>query len=522
MRSFLFVGFALSMMCAGLPATAFSTTLLEQAIEDYNFQDYDVAREKFEEVLATEPNNISAHYYLGVLFKHQGALDKAIEHLEIVAAVSPKPEGVDKALAEAYMAAKAYEKGLPFYRQQYQSNPDNEVDALQYGKALQQSGEDDMAVEVYQALIEGGGKYADPARYQLGQIYSTKQAYVTAVELFRAIDPTSPFGGVASSYIDALSPMTRPVSFYLSGEYFHNTNPSSTSASLINQGDTGSASNGATIMGSVSSRGMEIGDRFTGKLSYLYYGTFYSDEEAKTNDFYGHFFNPMLSYLPSNRLKIDLKGDVQIFNYNRQKLSDNLGATLTATWKLDHGRSINVSGSYLNKRYSTTYQADAETNISLAYLDAANISVGVGTVLAMQGWNGSLKLGYKFGDERVSNEGDIELGSKASDSRYREHAIRADASQSFSGMFSRLTLMANLGLTYKNYLNEQSGQTYPDAAGELVNARTLSAGVRLQGLIWKAAALNLAMGAERTRSYSTADSLDYVSNRYFAQLTSSF
>ena len=287
------------LFCFGLSSSALAedATLLNQSIQHYQFQDFEAAVEGFRQVIEAEPDNTMAHYYLGLSLQQTGKAADALPYLEKAAQSENPPEGIQDTLAGAYMAAGKPEKALPYFSEKYKASPENEDVAFQYASGLQATGKETEASVIFRRLIEQKGKYADASRFQLGNIYSGYSAYVSAVDIFKTVDPGSPYGEASKAYIDALSPMTKPFNVYLSAERFYNDNPASSSATITGGASTAEGgSRGQTFIGMVSTRALELGDRLQAKLGYLYYGTFYTLDFAKDSNFVGHFINPSLTY----------------------------------------------------------------------------------------------------------------------------------------------------------------------------------------------------------------------------------
>jgi len=521
--SFAFIA-AVALLCMGIASSkvlAEDSSLLNQSIEHFQFQDFEAAEKGFRQVIKSDPDNITAHYYLGLSLYQAGKAADALPHLEKVAGSKNPPKGVGKRLAGAYLAAGKPEKALPYYSEQFKASPDNEDIAFKYASSLQAAGREAEAAVIFRWLIDQKGKYTDASRYQLGTIHYGYSAYVSAVDMFESVDPASPYGKAANSYIGALSPMTRPFNVYLSTQGLYNDNPASSSSSLLGGAGTNQGgSQGMVITGMVSSRALEISNRLQAKLAYLYYGTFYKKDFAKNSNFVGHFVNPSLTYSLTTKDKVELKGDVQFFYYNQQKLGKNYGATVTATHNFEAGHSANLHVAYLNKNHNANYLSGA-TATSLEYLDADNISAGVGgTVIASPDWAGSLTMDYTITDERNKSHADTTLNQKARDSRSRGHLISANLTLPLTGMLSRISIMGNASYSYTDYLNAQSGNVYADVPiGSNITDITKTWGAKVQVLLCKEISLKAIGGFKKSISRSHTSSLTYESSRYYGQLT---
>jgi len=511
------------------PFIASSETLMDEAVRDFQFQDYQLAEEKFIAELKSSPDNITAHYYLGIIYQQQKKYNLAIKHLEVVANAPVKAEGIDGALARTYLDAGKPEKALPILRKQYKENPDNEQAAFDYAKALEATGHMDEATVIYEGIIKRNGPLADASKYQLGQLLTNIGAYTSAVEYMQAINPSSPYGGVAKSYQDALQPATKPLSLYLSSEFFYNDNPGTTSSSLTPGATAVATSNrgaqGTTFIAALNTRSFEPSYRTRMKFGYLYYGTFYLQDFAKDYNFVGHFINPSIGYKINANTDIELKGDAQFFFYNQQKLSLNFGGTLTTTYRSDRN-SINLHMGFLKKKYNDHY-TQAGTPASLAYLDAHTSSIGLGGTLTAPKWGGSITADYTYNMEKMTRTGDSNtvLAAKAKDSEFREQAIRLNAVLPLSLHPARLAILGGMNYSYKDYVNPQSGNPlslYPTLGGQRIQSILLTYNAQIQMHLWEKYGVNLNIGFEQSNSHSQAAALTYKSNRYFGQLSGSF
>jgi len=501
--------------------------LLATAIQDYQFQDFDEAETKFRSVIERAPGNLSAHYYLGVILTQKGKFSEAVKHLEQVANASVAVEGIDEALIQAYQGANQFKKSLALNKKLYESNPENDAYAFQYASNLQKTGASGQAKEIYNQLINKRGSYTSLAHYQMGEMLYNEKSYAAAVQEFEAIDPESPYGDAGKAYIKALKPLTRPLSAYLSAEYFYNDNVNAGGAQLTGTTTTGKiGSQGSTLIAAVNSRQFEISNHFKFKLGYLFYGILHTQNAAKENDFIGHFINPEISFHPNQNMDFKLKGDFQLYNYNHQKLADNYGATFTATRYLESQQgSAKLHAAYLKKNYTTTYSSsDANgvvTTQSLAYLDANTWSFGAGGTYSGKEWPANLTLDYTFTNEKTTNN-----TVQAKESSYNDHAIRADVTLPMPGSLSRISLLGDISYSKKTYDSisiTTPREAYTDvASGTKVDVNMTVWGVKLQSQLWDEFGVTGSVGYEQTKSSSNTSSLTYKSKKYYGQLSASY
>jgi len=503
--------------------------LLNEAVQDYQFQDFDEAEKKFRSVVDQAPGNLTAHYYLGVILLQKKKPEEAIQFLEHAAKSPARPDGIDKVLGQAYVAADKPEKALPLYKGLMEKEPNNDAYAYEYANTLKATGNTKSAIGIYEQLIAKGGSYADASRYQLGQIYTDMGAYGSAVSLFEDVDSNSPYRKVADSYIKALERTTRPLSFYLSSKYYYDTNPKSAST-ITGSAGQGGGSQATTLIGLISTRQWEITPELRTKASYMFYGKYHVQGFAQSSDFAGHFLNPQISYHPNKDLEYLLKIDLQKFYYNHQFLSDNIGATFTATHNLTSQFSWNLHAAYLQKRHTESY-ASSGTTTSLAYLDANTSSFGGGATYTVKDWGGSLSVDYTFNNEKTveTNNPNTTLANKARDGRAREHAVRVDANIPFTGILDRFSLASSYSYSKKNYLNVQTPDPlnlglglYSDVQGQKINSTLQTYDIKLNATIWKPWGLKASAGYEYTRGKSATTSLTYASRKYYGTLSASY
>ncbi len=496
--------------------------LLNDAVRDYQFQDFDKAESKFREVIRRAPGNQTSHYYLGVILLQKKKPEEAIQFLEFVASSPERPDSIDKVLGQAYVAAGKPEKALPLYKKLVEREPDNDAYAYEYANVLKAAGDTESATSVYQQLISRDSSYADAARYQLGQIYTDMGAYGNAVSLFQEVDSNSPYRKVADSYIKALERTTRPISIYLSGKYFYDSNPKSNNPLLPNTSQSG-GSQGLNWIGLISTRQWEVTPELRTKIGYMFYGKYYLQNFAQSSDFAGHFLNPQISYHPSKELEYLLKLDLQKFYYNHQFLSNNIGATFTGTHNLTSQFSWNAHAAYLQKRHTENYVSSGTTT-SLAYLDINTWSLGGGGSYTVKDWGASLTVDYTLNDEKTveTNNPNVTLGNKAKDGRAREHAIRVDADIPFMGMLDRFSLAPSYSYSWRDYLNTQTGDLYSDVIGQKITSILQTYGIKLRAAIWKPWNLKASAGYEYTQGKSATASLTYTSRKYYGELSASY
>ena len=502
--------------------------LMQDAVLDYQFQDFDKAENKFSQIIEEDPNNITARYYMGMVLQQTGKPKEAITHLEFVMEKSKTTPvvGIEDALLAAYAAAGLHDKALPFHKKKYEENKENDALAFAYAKGLQSAGDIPAARAMYQSIIEKKGPYSDASRFQMAQIIIGNKAYATAIEQLNEVDEKSPYGSAAKAYKKALEPAVKPFNLYVSSEWFNNDNASS-GGSRINQSSGRIGSHGLTQIVALSSRGYEWTERLKAKLGYVYYGMFHYNMDAKSNDFVGHFFNPSLAYQITKNINTELKGDIQYFYYAHQRLSINFGGTSTTKWTGAGGDSIALHGNVISKKYTTQFLSSGPTTpgtySSLEYLDGRSAGIGIAGTLMDKAQKGSLSVDYTFNMDRPrhTRSADNTLATKSADSKYNAHSIRINGTLPLSKWSSKASLLGNTSYSYKYYLNPQSGVVYAGLDGQHVKATTLVYGLKLEFTdIYKIGrhGINANLGYEQTIANSAASALTYKSLKSTASI----
>ncbi|MDQ6965351.1 MAG: hypothetical protein Q9M23_00300, partial [Mariprofundaceae bacterium] len=398
-----------------------------------------------------------------------------------------------------------------------------------YAKALQAAGDNKEARVIYQSLIADKAQYADGAHFQMAQIFTNKKAYATAMQQLYNIDTQSPYGDAAKAYKDALAPAVKPLSLYVSSEWFYNDNASTQSSDILGQASTPIGSQGLAQIVALNTRPFEWTEDIGVKLGYLYYGLFHRAKAAKSNDFVGHFINPALILHTSPDTQVELKGDVQFFYFAQQKLSRNLGGTLTATWDRGDGNDLSLYASLLNKKHTTRFLS-AGTSTSLAYLDSRYTAVGISGTLADESEK-SLTLGYTFTMDRPLHTGSTDpvIGPKSRDGKADEHALQFDVYLPLKEVDNKLSTFSIVGsgsYSYKKYLNRQDAAGLnTDAAGLLIKNLSSSYSIKLQAsdmLNILGYGINGSIGYEHSDAHSKASSLSYRSNKFMGDISAIF
>ncbi len=500
--------------------------LLGEAIEDINFQDFDIAEKKLTQVLESEPENPYAKYYMASLLAQTKRAKTAIPYLESIKDYSNLFPDYQHLLTSTYMAANMPEKAIPIYKSMLEQNPFDFENIFQYAIALEQGGQYDYAMVYYHQLTQSNSPYADAAHFQLGNMMMAFGANRHANAQFNQIETTSVYATTAKEYQASLVSTLKPFSLYLSAEYFINDNPGSASSTYAKGAVPQAApqsSAGQTWVAALSSTAWEVNYKLQTKFAYTYYATTYNENFAKSNNFTGHFFAPTLTYTFSPQLKLEGKLDYQIFNLGEDNLSNNYGGSLKLNYNAkDNLSSLYASLSYMRKRYNHAFGA-VGFEVDMQYLDANSPTLGTGGYIIYSDTGAMLSIDYSLLFERTLTNTNAVLNEKAQDSVFREHSLSLNHHLPLSTIYQGISFDVSAGYTYRNYLNPQSGTSLPSIKpGNYFTAQTTTASTKIQYNISTTYNLNVVLGYDWAKATSQATELSYTQTRYYTQLSGSY
>ena len=378
---------------------------------------------------------------------------------------------------------------------------------------------------VYRSLLESESRYSDDALYRIGEIYTAHESYGQAIKMFHRIPVGSPYGEAASEYIKTLKPSIDYFSVYASQEYFYNSNPGAAGTSLTSGESTPSikGSHGGTLVASISSRNIELGHKLRLSFNFLHYSINYHESFATQYDFNGNYINPYIHYLISPTASLHLENAFEYIHYNNQFLNNNYRSRLVFR-RAKGGNSLQMrcgiqQGNYTDEYRSTT----SSTPISMEHQNGKTLEVGAGGSMYFPKTGINARLNYSYNAFLPDSTNDTVLEAKVSDSEYRDHILSGALTIPLpTKWLKRCSLVGNVSYSYKNYINVQSGQTYPSAAGQSINMRTLSYGATLRLLLLKSCNMRLDLGIDYRTVDSQAKEAEYEVDRRFIQLSAQF
>jgi len=155
---------------------------------------YQQAFEGLQRVLASDPKNIDALYYMSVI-----ARELSHREYERLFSVAPDSDRAHQLLGEAALAAQNRSEAEEEFKQALKSNPRSIDAATELAELKRSQSKFDEAIDYY-AQAEKTGPLNYEIAYGLGACYTYKQEYSTAIEWLRkavALAPDSAAGRFA-------------------------------------------------------------------------------------------------------------------------------------------------------------------------------------------------------------------------------------------------------------------------------------------------------------------------------------
>ena len=124
------------------------------AVQNHSKNNLQVAENLYKEILKTNPNHVSTHNNLGLVFQKLGELQKAISSYQKAIEIQPNYAIAHNNLGIALKELRDYKKAIGCYEKAIQINP-NYVDAYNnLGVAFKELGELQKAIACYEKALK--------------------------------------------------------------------------------------------------------------------------------------------------------------------------------------------------------------------------------------------------------------------------------------------------------------------------------------------------------------------------------
>ena len=144
-------------------------------------KDFDKAVYAFQKVIFLQPNNVKAHYNLGVILRVKGQLDDALRAYKSVIKIQPNHPQAHNNMGNIFKNKGMLEKSINAYRKAIKLKPNYAEAFNNMGSALKDLGKPDEAIEALNQAIKLKPDYAG-AYLNLGTTFSDQKFFDNSIE----------------------------------------------------------------------------------------------------------------------------------------------------------------------------------------------------------------------------------------------------------------------------------------------------------------------------------------------------
>ncbi len=166
------------MICVtGMSCKETPETWNKKAAEAFKANTYEEAIRCYEKTITLDPNNLTAHYYLGRLYQREGELDNAISEYTKAIAIAPSKQGLYNLLGEVYLAQGRINEALTAVEKALAKDADFSAAHYTMGIAYKQLGKNTAAAKHL---------------YEAGHLAFIHGENTTALNAYRALEEIGP------------------------------------------------------------------------------------------------------------------------------------------------------------------------------------------------------------------------------------------------------------------------------------------------------------------------------------------
>ena len=127
--------------------------LFQAGLKNYHEEKYLFAIEFFEKALKIEPENIKAKFYLGMSYKKNGQIDKALETMEDCQDINPNDFYISFNIGDCYFLQDNYDKTLYWVRKSLAIKPDFIESHFLLANAMLKKGQPQQAKDEFEFIL---------------------------------------------------------------------------------------------------------------------------------------------------------------------------------------------------------------------------------------------------------------------------------------------------------------------------------------------------------------------------------
>ncbi len=142
----------------------------------------DLAREQFEQLLATDPRDPYAHYCLGILFEHQGEADQAVAHYKVVAEIDPTDPYVLYKYALALIDTGQEDEGMKDLAKSIEIDPGMISSVYRLAMLYRKTGEIEKAKELLERFAALQSAERTGGSFAIAKVYGSAGKYYQVLD----------------------------------------------------------------------------------------------------------------------------------------------------------------------------------------------------------------------------------------------------------------------------------------------------------------------------------------------------
>ena len=149
----------------------------KKAAKAYQANQYEEAIRCYKKTITLDPNNLLAHYFLGLLYQQEGKIDRAIAEHKKAIAIDPKRKGLYNRLGKLYLAQGRINEALIEFKKALTKDSDFALARYNIGIAYKQLSKNTAAAQHL---------------YEAGLLAFIQGDNTTALNAYRALEEIGP------------------------------------------------------------------------------------------------------------------------------------------------------------------------------------------------------------------------------------------------------------------------------------------------------------------------------------------
>ena len=161
--------------------------LFNEAIKLYNEKKLNLSKEKYEEIIALDSQNLQSFNNLGLIHKNLGEIDKSIIFFKRALEINPNYQNAYNNLGIVLLEKGNFLDAIQNFKKLIKINPNQFVAYCNLGLCYEKTNEIEKAIHIY-SLVPSEDKNFLSAQYNLGLLYFKIKQYKKTIKIFERIN----------------------------------------------------------------------------------------------------------------------------------------------------------------------------------------------------------------------------------------------------------------------------------------------------------------------------------------------